>query len=61
MNCGIKDIKPLQPGHMVYISDGKIEIKKYHGDLKVNKDRIAFDGNVKSINIFGSKKISISV
>ena len=29
INCGIKDIRPLQPGHMIYISDGKIEVKKY--------------------------------
>ena len=29
INCGIKDIKPLQPGYMIYIHNGKIEIKKY--------------------------------
>jgi amidophosphoribosyltransferase len=29
VNCGIKDIKPLQPGHMIYIRNGKIEVKKY--------------------------------
>ncbi|MCH8328887.1 MAG: amidophosphoribosyltransferase [Nanoarchaeota archaeon] len=29
INCGIKDIKPLQPGHMIHIKNGKIEIKKY--------------------------------
>ena len=29
INCGIKDIKPLPPAHMVYINDGKIEVKKY--------------------------------
>lgn len=29
LNCGIKDIKPLQPGYMAHIIDGKIEIKKY--------------------------------
>ena len=29
INCGIKDIKSLQPGYMVHIRDGRIEIKKY--------------------------------
>ena len=29
VNCGIHDIKPLQPGHMIHISNGKIEVKKY--------------------------------
>ena len=29
INCGIKDIKPLQPGHMIHIKNGKVEIKKY--------------------------------
>ena len=29
VNCGIKDIKPLPPGHMVHISNGTIKIKKY--------------------------------
>ena len=29
VNCGVKDIKPVKPGHMVYIRNGKIEIKKY--------------------------------
>jgi len=29
VNCGIKDVKPLPPGHMVHISDGKIQIKKF--------------------------------
>src|SRR3989338_8524307 len=29
VNCGIKDISPLPPGHMVHISNGSIKIKKY--------------------------------
>tara|TARA_B100000315_G_scaffold133360_2_gene122873 strand:- start:896 stop:2452 length:1557 start_codon:yes stop_codon:yes gene_type:complete len=29
INCGIKDIKPLQPGHLVHIGDGKVQIKKF--------------------------------
>ncbi len=29
INCGIKDIKSLKPGHMIHITDKKIEIKKY--------------------------------
>ncbi len=33
INCGIKDINSLQPGHMIYIKNGKIEIKKY-ADVK---------------------------
>jgi len=29
INCGIHDVKPLKPGYMVYVHDGKIEINKY--------------------------------
>ncbi|MCH8004397.1 MAG: amidophosphoribosyltransferase [Nanoarchaeota archaeon] len=29
INCGIHNIKPLKPGYMVYVHDGKIDIKKY--------------------------------
>ena len=28
INCGIKDIKPLQPGHMIYVHNGRAEVKK---------------------------------
>ncbi|MBW2976071.1 amidophosphoribosyltransferase [Candidatus Woesearchaeota archaeon] len=28
-NCGLKNINSLQPGHMIYIKDGKVEIKRY--------------------------------
>jgi len=29
VNSGIKDIRPLPPGHMVHVSDGSIKIRKY--------------------------------
>ena len=29
INCGIHDIKPLPPGHMVHVSNGKIKVKKF--------------------------------
>ena len=29
INCGIHDVRSLQPGYMVHILDGRIEIKKY--------------------------------
>ena len=29
VNCGITDIKHLEPGHLIHIHDDKIEIKKY--------------------------------
>lgn len=29
INCGIHDIKPLQPGYMVHIHNGNIEVEKY--------------------------------
>ncbi|HMB00709.1 MAG TPA: amidophosphoribosyltransferase [Spirochaetota bacterium] len=28
-NCGVKDIKPLPPGNMIIITDGKAEVKQY--------------------------------
>jgi|TARA_B100001964_G_scaffold245254_1_gene331047 amidophosphoribosyltransferase len=29
INCGIKNIKPLQPGYMIHIKKGKVEVRKY--------------------------------
>jgi amidophosphoribosyltransferase len=29
VNCGITDIKSLQPGHLLHIQDGNIDVKKY--------------------------------
>tara|TARA_Y100000294_G_scaffold177139_1_gene201602 strand:+ start:106 stop:1659 length:1554 start_codon:yes stop_codon:yes gene_type:complete len=36
VNCGIKDVKPLQPGHMIHISNGKIKIKKFAESKKIS-------------------------
>ena len=36
VNCGLKDIKPLPPGHMVHILDGKVEIKKFAEPKKIS-------------------------
>ena len=36
INCGIKDVKPLQPGHLVHISDGKIQIKKFAESKRIS-------------------------
>ena len=35
VNCGIKDIKPLQPGHLIYVHNGKVEVKKYTHPRKI--------------------------
>ena len=29
INCGVTDYKNLEPGHLIYISNGKVEVKKY--------------------------------
>jgi amidophosphoribosyltransferase len=29
INCGIHDIKPLQPGHMIHINNGNVQIEKF--------------------------------
>ena len=36
INCGIKDVRPLQPGHMIHIINDKIEIKKYADTKKIS-------------------------
>jgi amidophosphoribosyltransferase len=36
LNCGIKDIKPLQPGHLIHIHNDKIEIKKFAENKKTS-------------------------
>jgi amidophosphoribosyltransferase len=34
LNCGVKDIKPLQPGHMIHIIKDKIKIRKFADSKK---------------------------
>src|SRR3989344_1529990 len=34
LNCGIKDIKPLQPGYLVHIHGNKVEIKQFAPNKK---------------------------
>ncbi len=36
VNCGITEIKPLQPGHMIHIADGKINVKKFADQKRVS-------------------------
>lgn len=36
VNCGIKDIKPLQPGYLIHIKDDKVVIKKFAESKRIS-------------------------
>jgi amidophosphoribosyltransferase len=36
LNCGIKDIKPLPPGHLVHVKDGNIKIQKFAESKRIS-------------------------